>query len=46
MLDALTAGTLEGVSLHGTGFSAFDPCGTVNQFNSDQIPTPQNGMQG
>lgn len=46
MLDALTAGTLEGVSLHGTGFSNFDPYGTVNQFNSDQIPTPANGMQG
>lgn len=45
MLDAATAGTFI-VNLHGVGFSAFDPFGSVLPFRTDQIPTPENGMNG
>jgi peptide/nickel transport system substrate-binding protein len=45
MLDAATAGTFI-INLHGIGFSAFDPFGSVLGFRTDQIPTPENGMNG
>jgi len=45
MLDAATAGTFT-INLHGISFSNYDAYGSVNQFKTDQIPTPENGMQG
>lgn len=45
MLDAATAGTFT-INLHGISFSNYDVYGSINQFRTDQIPTPENGMQG
>ncbi|HPS70241.1 MAG TPA: hypothetical protein PLO19_05840, partial [Candidatus Cryosericum sp.] len=45
LLDSATAGTFT-VALHGISFSNYDAYGSVNQFKTDQIPTPENGMQG